>query len=223
MLITMEVDEIRMAPEPMDIDDHDVHDDAVTDCVSAAPLGSRRRRPGPDANVRGAQQLMPLPDLLLRRDAAEYFISACESMVVKWMSLETTTALLEGTTSSDPRIILAFKTLDRLFDSESDIYIIRMAYIQLGRLIRRLEIMIKSERQAGILHREHRYRDSSISIDMYMSAKEPVKDIVQVRKQLIERRVISMRWGILVGSTPFLSLIFSETAEKIMYVRLSPT
>ena len=216
--MTMEVDEIRMTPEPMDIDDHC----DVTECVGAAPLGRRRRRPGPDVTIRGAQQLMPLPDLLLRRDAAEYFASACGRLVMKWMSLETTTALLEGTTSSDPRIICAFKTLDRLFDSESDVYVVRMAYIQLGRLLHRLETMIKSERQAGILHRERRYPDSSISIDMYMSAKEPVRHVGQVRKHLVERRAISMRWSILVGSTPFLSLIFSDTAENIMYVRFSP-
>ena len=209
-----------MSLEPMDIDDHH---NAVTECVSAAPPRPRRRRPGPFTNTRGPQQLLPLPDLLLRRDAAEYLAGACGRMVVKWISLETATALPEGTTSSDPRIIFAFKALDRLFDSESDIYIVRMAYIQLGRLLRRLETMIKSERQAGILHRERRYPDSSISIDMYMSAKEPVKHMGRVRQNLIERRAISMRWVILVGSTPFLSLIFSETAETIMYVRPSPT
>ncbi|KAL6406016.1 hypothetical protein AUP68_10574 [Ilyonectria robusta] len=70
--------------------------------------------------------------------------------MAEWNSLKSETALPNVTSSSDPRIIHAFKVVDNVIcGRQSSALLRRLAYVQLMRLFTFLEDIIGFEREMG--------------------------------------------------------------------------
>ena len=114
------------------------------------------------------------------------------------------------------RILAAFKAVDGAIAGNGDHPLLsRLAHVQLVRVFRSLSSVIKSERQGGLIQRSPGYGDTSVAIDLYSNAQGKVS-----RGQLLERKRAARRWAVLAGPSPFLLLIYSDTAEAIVYVWL---
>lgn len=89
------------------------------------------------------------------------------------------------------------------------------------RLFRSLEAIIKSDRDRGRMHRGPYYRDSSVAMDIYMSAQETQSNTKRLRLKLKGgRKRFSKRWGTLAAPSPLFVLVYTDAAEAIMYVAL---
>lgn len=93
----------------------------------------------------------------------------------------------------------------------------RLAYVQLMRLFKSVEAVVKSERQKG-LHQFVGYGNTSVAIDIYISAQESSPG-PKSRSEIVEQRGrIGNRAVAMSGPSPLFLLIYSHTAESILYV-----
>ncbi|KAK2055562.1 hypothetical protein LY76DRAFT_577877 [Colletotrichum caudatum] len=84
---------------------------------------------------------------LIRSKPLEFFIENCEMALAGWISILRTTTLPENITSSDRRIVTAFKELDSIINGEKSTQIMqRLAYIQLLSVFESLKRIVSSDR-----------------------------------------------------------------------------
>ncbi|KAK3367305.1 hypothetical protein B0T24DRAFT_534055, partial [Lasiosphaeria ovina] len=91
-------------------------------------------------------------------------------------------------TSTDPRIIAAFKAMDSVIYRQGTIMLRRLANVHLIRLFGSLEAIIKFERNIRRIHREPYYRDDHIAMDIYLSAQESHSNTNDLRRKLSRKR-----------------------------------
>lgn len=107
---------------------------------------------------------------LTRRDAKQFFLDNCGEIYREWTSLIGRTALPEEATSSDQRILDVLLTLDTACRNPSRPHTVRLASIQLARVLSRLKNKVKEERRRGVIDGKRCKRDASIVIDIYCKA-----------------------------------------------------
>ncbi|KAH6883936.1 hypothetical protein B0T10DRAFT_463297 [Thelonectria olida] len=106
-----------------------------------------------------------------------------------WISLLGKTMMPDDIASSDPRIIAAFKAVDRVICGHEGTHLLRrLAYVQLIRIFTTLESIIRSERETGWVLRAPCYRDASVAVDIYMRAQEDRSHPDDLRRELKERK-----------------------------------
>lgn len=220
--------------DAMDLDDAEVPSDADArnrsqDEVEASgnETGERRsRRPPSSALSRRAftpAQVLDLCSALVRKDAEAFFAQNYEAVLVSWVALLRNTSFVGNTSSCDPRIVVALKTLDRVVTGREGTQLLaRLAYVHLMRLFEHLEKMIATDRRNRVVHREIGYGNASIALDIYMSAQDGFTDATSQRRELIERKRVGRRWRQLAGPSPFFLLVYSDAAEQMMWVACSP-
>lgn len=141
---------------------------------------SRIRRPDSRPSKEASRNLSQLArvTILSRRlvrhdDPLNLFTKNCIKTITDWISLLGQTTMPANFRSSDPRIIAAFKAVDRVIRGQDGTYLLRrLAYVQLMRIFITLESIIRAERENGRVPREPCYRDATIAIDIYMKAQE---------------------------------------------------
>lgn len=154
---------------------------------------------------------------LLGTDPLHSFAKNCEKVMADWNSLKSETALLNIASSSDPRIIQAFKVVDNVIcGRQGSTLLRRLAYVQLMRLFTFLEDIIGFERETGRVMRGRYYRDASVALDIYMSAQEDTSNPDDLRRELRERKRAGRSWKDLSKPSPLLVLMYSEAAESVM-------
>ncbi|KAK7582818.1 hypothetical protein V3481_012116 [Fusarium oxysporum f. sp. vasinfectum] len=84
------------------------------------------------------------------------------------------------------------------------------------RLFSVLENIIKLERESGQVIRGRYYRDSSVALDIYMSAQDDASDLYCLRRRLKERKRAGRSWRDLSKPSPLLVLMYSDAAERIV-------
>ena len=188
--------------DPMDID---------TDEISV-PLG-RAEAPRSPAGIAIITHSEPVSLFtMVRQDALNRFIPDCESILGTWMSLLRNTTLPHQISSSDDRVLEAFRALESVItDKLANPFIARLAWLQLTHMLDAVENIVKSERARKIIHRAPGYGNASVVLDVYMSASKGIS-----RRTLIERRRTARRWERLAGPSPLLVLIYSNVAEAFV-------
>lgn len=188
------------------------------DPVSPTKLGSASvQRTVPDVEQADAPTKVDLiyARLLGQVDIANFF-RAVETVLIPWATLVRETTPPDDAPSTDDRFLAAFKVLDAAIDTKghSERLLSRLAYVQLHRLMKRLEARVASDRQAGRISRRSGYKNAYIVLDTYMRAQNQPSPS---RRSLIERKCRARRWHDLAGSWPVFLLIYTEDAVQIMF------
>lgn len=145
------------------------------------------------------------------------FYKNYHAVIADWNMLLAETSFPSNISSSNPCIIRAFKIIDGLICGEQTSYLLRrLAYVQLMRLFSALEDIIKLERESGQVIRARCYRDSSVALDIYMSAQEDASNPCYIRHKLKERKRAGRSWRDLSKPSPLFVLMYSDAAERIV-------
>ncbi|KAI1207646.1 uncharacterized protein F4807DRAFT_462452 [Annulohypoxylon truncatum] len=162
-------------------------------------------------------RVTPISKRLVGYDPIRTFAENCEKTLSDWVILLRKTTLPNGIVSEDPRIISAFKAVDSVICGQGTNMLRRLANVQLMRLFRLLEDIIKSDRDNGHVHREPYYRDANVAMDIYMSSQETQSNMKELRLKLKQgRKRFSKRWSDLAAPSPLFVLIYSDAAEAIV-------
>lgn len=95
------------------------------------------------------------------------FVGNCEKTLPDWITLLREATLPNGITSTDPRIITAFKAVDNVICGQGTNTLRRLANVHLIRLFASLEAIIKTDRDVGRIHRGPHHRDDHVPMDIY--------------------------------------------------------
>jgi hypothetical protein len=151
-------------------------------------------------------------------DLVSTFTDNCEKTVPDWIALLHETTLPRAIASSDSRFTAAFKAVDSVILRRQGTYLLRrLAYVQLMRLFGSLEAAIQSERRKGV-HHASGYGNTSVAIDIYMNAQECQRGPNLRNKVVEQRRRMGKRVVAISGPSPLFLLVYSDTAESILYV-----
>lgn len=107
-----------------------------------------------------------------------------------WKSLLSARARARSTADS---VTIAFDLLYSLLGVGRAELLRRFAYVQLADAIDALADAVSLEREAGRVHRERGYRNESIYIDVYLTAKGQPVDDRKLRNELSGRKRIGVR------------------------------
>ena len=155
---------------------------------------------------------------LLRRDAQKYLLEKCRIGLTSWVFLARQTTVPKNIRSSDAQVLVAFQTIGSFILSESDKMLRRPAYVQLVSLLDSLVDNIATDRTRGFVHRAAGYKNTTIALDIYMSAQQRLTNAASLRRELLERKRNGQRWLQLAGPSPFTLILYSDVADQVMYV-----
>ncbi|CAH0019565.1 unnamed protein product [Clonostachys rhizophaga] len=212
----------------MDIDEEDI--------TNAEPrgkekLGRRKRALGKAARTRSKYKQLSMrhlarayseersPELvkeiscrLIRRHPLKFFVKHCEIALLEWLSILRATMLPENITSSDPRVVTAFKYLDNiLYGQANSILVRRLAAIQMLYLLETVKQIVSSDYRQGRVQLKRGYGVSSIVMKIYMSAQ----DQLMTMGVLYERTRFARRLRELAVEPPFFLILYSNAAESL--------
>jgi len=138
-----------------------------------------------------------------------------------WISMLKKTTLPSDITSSDPTITTAFRGIDSVISEQQGTYLLRrLAYIQLMRLFASLQDIIQADRENERIRLEPSERVASVAMNIYLSAQERSSNMGNLRNKLKERKRSGRSWTDLARPSPLFVLIYSDSAEPIVYVNL---
>lgn len=145
--------------------------------VDTIPLTNQSGQEDPstwDRNIstRKRIQVTSLAYKLVGDNPVDLFIKNCTKTLTEWMPLLCITTLPVGITSSDSRIITAFRAIDNIICGQETNLLQRLAYIQLAKLFISVEAIIKSDRDKGLICRAPFYRNASIAMEIYTAAQK---------------------------------------------------
>ncbi|KAI8623439.1 hypothetical protein F5Y19DRAFT_492631 [Xylariaceae sp. FL1651] len=171
-----------------------------------------------EATITKLARVTSLSKRLIGHDPIGTFADNCEKTLPDWIALLRKAKLPNDITSEDPRIITAFKAIDKVICGQGTDLLQRLANVQLMQLFRSLEGIIKSDRDSGRIHREPYYRDANVAMDIYLSAQETQPNTNGLRLKLKQgRKRFSKRWSDLATPSPLFVLVYSDAAEAIVY------
>jgi len=187
-------------------------------CKRAAAASRRRRsgsrlRAGP--NIGNVSPVNDIASKLVRVDALTFFVNNCEMALAGWISILEKTTLPASITSSDPRVLTAFKELDSIICGRDSTCILqRLAYIQLLCVFESLERIIGSDHRDGTVQLRPGYGCSSVAVEKYLSAqRQPT-----AKATLLERTRFARRLRDISGQPPFFLVIYTNVAETVACV-----
>ena len=91
---------------------------------------------------------------------------------------------------------------------------LRLAYIQLARMLAALRMKIQDDCRHGLLVGERSQRDATIAIDIYLRATGKAN-----RGEVSKPISLGKRWTALAGRCPLLLITSTDVVERIMYVQ----
>ena len=162
---------------------------------------------------------------LIRLDVRVFLPQNYEFLVEQWTEIDRKISF-----ENDPNksVITAFDLLYNIIeekkhkkttkDKENFVLILRFAYIQLIRAVDICKETIKINRSSNLIHRKIGYSDASFPFDIYLQSKRIVFDAKKRRNQLKEHIRIGRRLSVLTKSLPLFLCVYSNIADKIMYV-----
>ena len=159
---------------------------------------------------------------LMGHDLINTFANNCEKSMEEWILLLKKTTLPSNITSSDTAIATAFRAVDSVICERQGTYLLRrLAYIQLMRLFASLKDIIQSDRENGLIRLEPSERVASIAMKIYLSTQEKYSNTGNLRNELKERKRSGRSWTDLARPSPLFVLMYSDSAETIVYVKPS--
>ncbi|KAK3377660.1 hypothetical protein B0H63DRAFT_435866, partial [Podospora didyma] len=198
--------------------DHCAHATAATPERSNLTSSlNNRSTPEEDIQKKHEAKATVIANRLIGQGLINSFTENYEKTTPDWISLLGQTVLPSDITSSDSRIIAAFRAVDSIICGQQGTFLLRrLAYVQLMRLFSFLEAVIKSDRENGRVFRKPCYRDASVAIDIYMTAQETSQNAGDLRRELKERKRRGRRWSELARPSPLFVLVYSDAAEQII-------
>jgi len=163
-------------------------------------------------------QVERIAQALIRNDAKHHFVENCEIIHKGWAMLLDKTTLPDNTTCTDSRVADAIRTLDDFIKCPASNVDLRIAYVQLARMMTSLKEKVRMDRQQGLVVGKRSQRDATIAINLYLSATGRTD-----REEVRELTRLSNRWAALPGRYPLLLTTFTDVAERIMYVSSLPS
>jgi hypothetical protein len=154
---------------------------------------------------------------LIRNDARQYFAEQCEIIHKGWAFLLDKTTLPDNTTCTDSRMADTIRALDNIIKNPENNIDLRIAYVQLARMVTGLKEKIRDGRRHRLIVGKRSQQDATIAINLYLSATGRTD-----REEVRELTRLSNRWATLSGKYPLLLTTFTDVAERIMYVSFLP-
>ncbi|KAH8754791.1 hypothetical protein F5883DRAFT_431137 [Diaporthe sp. PMI_573] len=160
-----------------------------------------------------------LTDSLMRQNIREFFKDNYENIFRTWVSLLKETTLSYDASSSDERVVKAFRAINNVFENPNTPYLfLRLAFVRFNNMVKTLHIITNNDRRYGRIHTAVGHRNTSIAVDICLASQQ--KSLT--RKEVLRRIRRSKRWACLIGSSPLALVTCSEEAEKMMYVNWPP-
>ncbi|KAI8956862.1 hypothetical protein F5Y11DRAFT_341680 [Daldinia sp. FL1419] len=168
---------------------------------------------------------------ILERSPEESLLEHFDGIARSWVDLISVTTLPANLRSSDTLVEHAFTAVGRAIDDGG--LLARLAHIRLLEVFESLESLIRSERKKERRQRnqERRQRNQEqrqrkqkqqkskgCLTATHLAMEIVTKMFGMTAYKLANIRRIASRWRLLAGSWPFLLLIYSGSAENIMYV-----
>ncbi|KAK0637174.1 hypothetical protein B0T17DRAFT_101614 [Bombardia bombarda] len=148
---------------------------------------------------------------LIRNDAMQHFAENCESIHKGWALLLDKTTLPDNTTCTDSRVVDAIRALDNIIKCPGNNIHLRIAYVQLARMMTCLKEKIRDDRRHGLIVSKRSQRDATVAINLYLGATGRTD-----REEVRELTRLSNRWAALPGRYPLLLTTFTDVAERII-------
>ena len=146
-----------------------------------------------------------LAQALIRSDCKQFFAGNCESIYGFWTLLLKRTSLPYDATCADSRVGDTLRTLGGIITGPENCYQSRLAYVQLARVVAALNKVVNNGRRDGMVEGKSGQRNATVIANMFLvDASRPKR--------------VANRWATLLGTSPFLLFVFTELAEKIVYV-----
>ncbi|KAL5349003.1 hypothetical protein ACLOAV_006429 [Pseudogymnoascus australis] len=155
---------------------------------------------------------------LVSTAATEYFLNNYMSIYEGWIPSSLNGPLVCNNAAEDP-LITAFDMVHNLLEGgKMQRLMLRIALIKLVRVIDAQKATAATDRLLGHTSRGVGQRDSSVAIDTYLLLKGSCPAQALSRTTLHEFCRKGRRWALLGGEAPLSVLVFSSTAETVMYV-----
>ena len=154
----------------------------------------------------------------IRNNAEELFGRVLEPALASWISLlgQTTLPIAAPITFQD--ITNAINSLENAIAFKEDTELLaRLGHFRLSIFFDLLEERIQQDRRSGLIPSKSGRGNASIALDYYLHALNVGSDPIQ-RGLLRERKRRGGRWRELAGPSVFLLLVYSDTAERFVYV-----
>lgn len=158
----------------------------------------------------------------IRQDAQKYLGEVLEPALTAWMLLlnQTTTPTHAPVASLD--ISNAVNAIEGAITSnENPIFLKRFGYVRLSMFFDLLEKRIRLDRQLGFIQSQSGRGNASVAVDYYLDGLSMSSNSLErsrLRERMKERKREGGRWRELAGPSVFLLLLYSDTAEKVVYV-----
>lgn len=151
----------------------------------------------------------------VKNDATQYFLQTWEPAFIAWTTFLLATRIASSQEISIVNINTQVEHIDAVINGVyKDNIAPRFGYIRLFDFLECLKIRIQHDKAVGLLQGRNGQKNIAQACNLYRNAQRNLTKPYNLR---LYRR-IGIRWKRLVGSSPFLLLIFSDIAESITYV-----
>jgi hypothetical protein len=157
---------------------------------------------------------------VLRPEAGRLCFLHIEEMYRFWVALSQSKALIMAPKPNwKDNAIYVFRQIDSYIDEKHTApNLQRIGYIGLAILMEDLKQAISVNRRRGNIESKPGHRNASLALDLYLAAQDSKANTALAKKQLNRRLEVSRRWLALSIRCPLLAVVYSEKAEKVMYV-----
>jgi hypothetical protein len=180
---------------------------------------SRKGRLNIKRNLTPAE-IGPVASGLITGDSIPFFLNNFQPIFDVWISFLTTKTSVR---SANHAVVAAFDVLyDLVTDGRDTRFLLRFAYVQLAEAIDALVKVASANRRAGHVHGGAGYKDESVYIDVYLTAKGKPLNNLKLRNELSGHKRISRRFREITNLSLLLLAVYSDDAKSIVYVLLLP-
>jgi hypothetical protein len=125
--------------------------------------------------------------------------------------------------SANHAIVNAFDVLYNLITDDRDTrFQLRFAYVQLVEAINALVKVASADRLVGHVYRGASYKDESVYINVYLTAKGKPLNNLKLRNELSGKKRISQRFREITNVSLLLLAVYLDDVKSIVYVLLLP-
>ena len=153
----------------------------------------------------------------IRHDAHKYLGEALEPALPAWMLLVNQTTIPTHLDISN-----AVNAIEGAITSDKNpVFLKRFGYVRLSMFFELLERRIRLDRQLGFIESQSGRTNASVAVDYYLDGLNMSSNSLDkscLRGAMRERKRKAGRWRELAGPSVVLLLLYSDTAEKFVYV-----
>lgn len=187
-----------------------LHLDTLSKDRRTTPIRKRARRKTP------LVQSISVAENFIRRNTVYVFTETLETALRSWVLLVNETTLPSQMPLAVLDLITAVNALEGAISKKTDLPA-RFGYFRLSVFFNLLEDRIRQERELGYILSESGRRDATIALDYYLHALQiPFNHRARDRISDLKRK--GARWRAAAGPSVFLLLVYSDMAERFVYV-----